>query len=212
MKTKEIMPGVEEVGSSAIHDSLVEVMEIANVVKRIPKRAEQMTMTLFGAHRGFASLVFEIDTLKRCDALAKEFKVVRRDQTPVNRKIRLPMRDSWNRGTDKFQEWDFSAPLAWAVKLPSKKEFEMQSGGLLVRALVPPPPVEAVEQLKKHGKKFDRTEVWWVPKDILVLRPPSPDPIVVGIVGTQTLGEFCFELHRWIDEDYENSYWAKEGY
>jgi hypothetical protein len=77
---------------------------------------------------------------------------------------------------------------------------------------VPPPPAEAIEQLRRHGSRFDYTEVWWAPKDIMVAPPPSPDPIVVGAIDTTYLGTFYFELHRWIDEGYEDSYWAKEGY
>jgi hypothetical protein len=212
MKTKEVMPGVEEIGSSVIRDTLARAVEIANIVKRIPRKSEGLALTLFRAQRNVTSLSVEIDILKKCEALSREFNVVKRDETPVKRKVKLRQVDPWGRSADTFQEWEFTAPLAWAVQLPAKKEFRMRDGGNSVSALVPPPPPAAIEQLKKHAKKFDRTEVWWVPKDILVTRPVSPDPIIVGIVATHTLGAFCFELHRWIDEDYEDSYWAREGY
>jgi hypothetical protein len=214
MKTKEIMPGVEEIGSSVIRDTLAQAVEIANAVKRIPSKSASLAITLFRAGRDFHGLLVEIDKLQKCAVLAKEFKVVKRDPQPVKRKGFVANRNSFVNGHPVMSEYEIACPLAWSCKLPAPRVSSMRETihGLELESRVPPPPPAAVEQLRKHAKKFDRTEVWWVPKDILVVRPVSPDPIVVGVITTSTLGDFCFELHRWIDEDYEDSYWSKEGY
>lgn len=204
MKSKMVMSGVSEVDSDKIRETLRRVVEIANVAKRIPKSSEELAMRLFGSNRTFDVLTVEIGILKRCDALAREFKVVKRDDSLVRRKVFF--------GQDRRQEM-LDVPLVWSATLPAPRTSKYRSQhGHDLSSRVPPPPPEAVEQLRLHRAKFERTEVWWVPRDIMVEKPPAPDPIVVGAVQTNTQGTFYFELHRWIDEDYEDSYWAKEGY
>jgi hypothetical protein len=73
-----------------------------------------------------------------------------------------------------------------------------------------------MEQLSKHGNRFDHCECWWVPNSFNIEKKPkpkTPDPILVGVITVPVLKKkYCFELHRWIDETVETGWWSLEGY
>lgn len=144
--------------------------------------------------------------LRRCAAAADQFPVVRRDES-VTRAIK----DQY--GTQ------CTVPLVFRTTLPAKPIISLDiknhaGNSCRARARVPFPPIEAVAALLDHGKKFDSTEVWWVPNDVLVERIPEPDPLLVGIIKCDRSpdGQYCFELYRWEDSTVESPYWAHEAY
>ena len=82
-----------------------------------------------------------------------------------------------------------------------------------VSAKVPHPSEEARQKTMEYIDYFDRMEVWWVPKDIKVRQiVVEKDPVLVGVLQPEGFEPFSFELTRWIDEEVEDAYWAKEGY
>jgi len=115
-------------------------------------------------------------------------------------------------------------PLVFRTGLPAKavvtKRVKPDSGSgipylshLEVKARVPKPTYEALEALNTHRQKFDRMEVWWIPKDLKVVEViKKPDPMIVGVAQVDGKLEYFFEVYRWIDETVEDAYWAKEGY
>lgn len=141
--------------------------------------------------------------VERMRKLATEFRMVKIDE-----KAERDVRSEDGRRV--------TLPLVWRAKLPCPREVSKRRGLTVARTKVPIPPKEATDKLQKHHKKFDRTEVWWVPKDIQVTkRTPKrdKDPILVGVVKDgRNKREFFFEIHRWEAEKYELPYWAHEAY
>ncbi len=142
--------------------------------------------------------------LKRCVELAKQFKIVSIDET-VERKI-------------KTKEGDIIVcSLVFSCNLPLKtittkrvkgkngKDYELKSN-------TPLPTKEGLEAIREHRNKFDKLGLWWVPNEITVEEIKEYDPILVGKIETKFHGSICFELHRWVDENFEAEYWSKEGY
>jgi hypothetical protein len=102
-------------------------------------------------------------------------------------------------------------PLVWSAKLPAKPVQVIRKGYKRFEAKTPEPTVEAGMLLAKHKDKFDHMEVWWVPKDVLVIKEPV-DPILVGAIKVPNFDTVYFELCRWVDEGVETGWWAREGY
>lgn len=145
-----------------------------------------------------------IMALDRCIDLEKLFKVVSID-VDVTKVLR---------GADKKT---ITAPLIWRTKLPAPayvevKGYDSTLGSYRLVSKTPSPTPQAIEALAQHGEKFDRTELWWVPKDILITKIPDPDPILVGVIETGCGEPMYFELHRWVDSTVEDAWWVKEGY
>lgn len=148
------------------------------------------------------NLAADIRALRRAHLLSKQFKQVKIDKT-VTRLVN---------GT----RHQIKIPLVFQAELPIKviHQFHVtiDRETYQVSCKAPMPTNEAISALKEHGSKFDHTEVWWVPNDVLVERIPDPDPIVVGCIKLHRADHVYFELHRWTDESVETAYWAKEGY
>jgi hypothetical protein len=149
-----------------------------------------------------------IRVLQRCLELEKEFRVVRRDETCI-RKVKVV--------NERFQ---VDVPLIFVSQIPAKSmvsftkrirrdhmEFDVK-----ISSQVPVPPQEALSLLSRHKAKFDYTEVWWVPNDILVEKLPDPDPIIVGAIRFPQDKRAYFEIYRWVDTTVESEYWSKEAY
>ncbi|MGH7259874.1 MAG: hypothetical protein ACREI9_04245 [Nitrospiraceae bacterium] len=178
--------------------------------------------------------------LTRAVELAKEFRMVHLDTT-IKRKILVTPR------FDEPKEIAFPFIFSSKLPAKTKTRFtvtvaprtEPQQGNLVrrfpirrrrrwmnpnrplrytVSAVTPLPPDGAIDALQKHGGKFDHTEVWWVPKDVVVkeVEQRVADPIVVGVIEAprknQEPERFCFELFRWEQPDIEKPYFAHEAY
>jgi hypothetical protein len=149
------------------------------------------------------AIVKVLKRLRSIETLTQEFRVVRFDATAV-RKVQR-------------QGHELEVPLVFRTKLPAK-----QVAGVTIRKTptawpikvstkVPYPPREALEALAKNKKKFDWMELWWIPKKVHV-EEQKPDPMIVGVISVAPEVTYHFEIYRWIDEEIEDSYWAKEGY
>jgi hypothetical protein len=179
----------------------------------------------------------------RVDELAKEFRMVNLDTT-IKRKVEVENR--WLGSMRNISvPFIFSAKLpaktktSYVVVIPAREPREPRprfaSNGRRLRrhrwnpnsgrperytvsSITPRPPDAALEVLQKHADKFDHTEVWWVPKDLVIkeVRERSADPIVVGVIEAPRKGKdaerFCFELYRWEQPDLEKPYFAHEAY
>jgi hypothetical protein len=149
-----------------------------------------------------------IRALQRCVQLSAEFKIVERDETAI-RKIKVKADNQY--GTDSVAD----VPLVFHTRLPAKiktkLDFRCGDKRFTAEAVTPMPTTEALDAIRKHGKRFDRVELWWVPNDLLVERI-EPDPIIVGVVEVPGNRAMHFELHRWIDESVEVGWWSREGY
>jgi len=149
------------------------------------------------------------------DRLSKEFRLVKIDESAVRTLLTKSGRE-------------VKIPLVFRTALPAKAVVthrvkpvaETNSpynspylSHLEVKARVPVPTPEALEALNTHRQKFDRMEVWWIPKDLKVVEViKKPDPMIVGVAQVDGKLEYFFEVYRWIDETVEDAYWAKEGY
>jgi len=154
-----------------------------------------------------------IAKLDRIIELSKTFKQVKIDHAAK----RQAKAKKWDGFSAKYETGTVEVPLIFVSKLPAQASVTITStgGGLTrryrVTARVPVPPKEAIDALRQHKDKFDHMEVWWVPNSVLVTPIPKPDPILVGAV--QTGKEILyFDVYRWVDEDYEDGYWTREGY
>lgn len=143
-----------------------------------------------------------IRALRRCESLATMFREVQRDES-VKRKVKIDSRLS------------LEAPLIFHASIPASRittiEFYIERQHYSAKALTPMPTIEALDAIRQHQHLFDDVEVWWVPNDILIEKVPDPDPIVVGVIRVGD-DRFYYELHRWVDEDHELSWWSKEAY
>jgi hypothetical protein len=141
--------------------------------------------------------------VKKAMELGKQFRRVERDDA-VTREVK-------NGNGIKVE-----VPLVFHAKLPlaRKIEFNRSVGANRYKfsTKMPNPTPEAIAALRQHSGKFDHTELWWVPNEILVEKLPDPDPMLVGAIKIGEKKHLYFELHRWIDESVEATYWAKEGY
>ena len=162
-------------------------------------------------HRHHFSISYQLDyqhqdrlALKRCVELAKEFKIVSLDKD-VKRKIKTAT------GEIITCSLVFSATLplktisTTKVRGANNKQYELKVN-------TPLPTKEGLEAMKKHRDKFDKLALWWVPNEIVCEEIKESDPILVGVIETQFHEEVCFELCRWIDENFEAEYWSKEAY
>lgn len=192
--------------------------EAGELVKIIAKRAKAMARVM---------------------ELSNDFRMVRLDET-IKRKVMVERR--WDAPKE------ISVPFIFSAKLPAKTKTtytvvipfrEPESRGprrrrrfvswrarrnpsaserYTVTAVTPLPPDAAIEALQKNSGKFHHTEVWWVPKDVVVkeVKEPSADPIVVGVIEAPRKNReperFCFELFRWEQPDLEKPYFAHEAY
>ncbi len=151
-----------------------------------------------------------IRSLQKCKDLSNEFNIVERDES-VKKKILTKSKDRYS-STDIILE----IPLIFYTQLPAKihtiLQFDINNITYSAKAITPMPTNEALAQIRKHGKRFNHLELWWVPNDVLVEKIPDPDPIVVGVIKLPDDTSFNFELHRWVDESVEAEYWTKEGY
>lgn len=194
--------------------------EAGELVKIIAKRAKAMT---------------------RVEGLAQEFRMVHLDET-IKRKVSVENR--WlGSMRDISVPFIFSARLpaktktsyTVVIKASEPREPRVPRGMRLrrrrawlvnprgdqrytVSSMTPRPPDAALEAVQKHADKFDHTEVWWVPKDVVVkeVQERSADPIVVGVILAPRKDKeperFCFELYRWEQPDLEKPYFAHEAY
>jgi hypothetical protein len=81
-----------------------------------------------------------------------------------------------------------------------------------LKANTPLPTREGLTAIKLHKDKFDKLALWWVPNEITVEEFKELDPILVGKIETKFHGNICFELCRWVDDNFEAEYWSKEAY
>lgn len=142
--------------------------------------------------------------LKYCVELSKQFRSVAIDEK-IERRIKTT-------GGEVI-----TCPLVFSANLPLKnittkrvkgkngKEYELKTR-------TPLPTKEALDAIKYHKHRFEQLALWWVPNEITVDEVKELDPILVGKIETRLYGNICFELHRWVDENFEAEYWAKEGY
>lgn len=149
-----------------------------------------------------------IRALQRCVQFSAEFKIVDRDESAI-RRINVKADDQYR--SDSIAD----VPLVFHARLPAKiktrLQFKCGNKHFTADATTPMPTTEALDAIRKHGKRFDHVELWWVPNDLLVERV-EPDPIIVGVVEVPGNRAMHFELHRWIDESVEVGWWAREGY
>ena len=142
--------------------------------------------------------------LEICVELSKIFRVVKIDES-LERKIKTKTGET------------IVAPLVFSCNLPLKtittRRVKGKNGNEYeLKAQTPLPTKEALEAIKTHKDKFEKLALWWVPNEIMVEEIKELDPILVGKIETRMYGDICFELHRWVDENFEASYWSKEGY
>ncbi len=142
--------------------------------------------------------------LKKCVELSKQFRIVSLDDSV---KRMLKTRD----GNCIKARLVFSCNLplktitTHRVKGENGKEYE-------VKAQTPLPTKECLQAIREHKGKFDQLALWWVPNEITIDEVKELDPILVGKIETNFHGSICFELHRWVDENFEAEYWNKEAY
>lgn len=142
--------------------------------------------------------------LKRCVDLAKQFRIVKIDES-VERMVRTKTGET------------IKARLVFSCNLPLKPVTTQRVSGkngkdYELKAQTPLPTKESLGAIKEHGHRFDKLALWWVPNEITVDEVKELDPILVGKIETKFHGDICFELHRWVDENFEAEYWSKEGY
>jgi hypothetical protein len=142
--------------------------------------------------------------LKKCVELSKQFRIVTLDKT-VERRIKTRTGEV------------IICPLVFSADLPLKGVTTLQVTGkngktYEVKANTPLPTKESLEAIRAHKHRFDSLALWWVPNEIVVEEVKELDPILVGKIATRMYGSVGFELHRWIDENTEAEYWAKEAY
>jgi hypothetical protein len=142
--------------------------------------------------------------LKRCVELSKQFKIVEIDET-VKRKLRTKTGEV------------IQCELVFSCNLPLKTVVTKQVQGndgkdYVLKTQTPLPTSEVLRSIKSYKNLFDNIAIWWVPNDILIEEVKELDPILVGKVETKFHGNICFELCRWVDENFEAEYWTKEGY
>jgi hypothetical protein len=148
-----------------------------------------------------------VEKLKRCSELEKKFNLVQRDET-CKKQIKHP--DSYLRKQGKTLE----IPLIFHTKIPCKASTSMRRGSYNIKTKTPTPTTEALKVIKETQGLFEHYEVWWVPNNLLIekLPPKNLDPIVVGVINIPRVGNYCFELHRWVDDKVETPWWSQEGY
>lgn len=188
--------------------------KIANVAesKNVKKIEEfKKCLEVFGELHGAVSKIGEDNILNnpklqeaidRCLKLKGQFKVVKRDISVLRR---IPVGEKVARNRQYLE-----VPLVWRSVLPVKAVKVRTFEGHTIKAKVPHPTAQAVKQIEKHGEKFDKMEIWWVPNDLVAKK--IPDPVLVGRIDLPNIGRVYFELHRWVDETSESAYWSKEGY
>lgn len=142
--------------------------------------------------------------LRRCVELSKQFKIVEIDKT-VKRKLQT------DTGEIIKCELVFSCNLP--LKTITKKRVKGENGKEYeLKTQTPLPTSEVLKSIKNYKHLFDDLAIWWVPNQILIEEIKETDPILVGKVKTEFHDSICFELCRWVDENFEAEYWNKEGY
>lgn len=165
--------------------------------------AMRKLLSLRGLVPNINSMVKSLKRLKSIDGLSKEFRIVKHDAKAVRKVTRKP-------------HGEVEVPLVFRTKLPAKSSAayvvrEGHTWPLKISAKVPHPPTEALHALNTHKAKFDWMELWWIPRTVHV-NEVKPDPMIVGTIQIEKDLLYHFEIYRWIDEGFEDAYWAKEGY
>ena len=159
-------------------------------------------------HCGYSVLKYHAKdrrALERCLELSKSFRLVKIDES-FKAKLKTPDGST------------IIAPLVFSVNLPvksiTKRRVSGQNGkDYELKAQTPLPTKEGLEAIRTHKNKFDKLALWWVPNDIVIEEVAKEvDPIIVGKIETSMYGDICFELHRWVDDNFEAEYWAREAY
>jgi len=156
-----------------------------------------------------------LDRIQSVDRFSKEFRMVTPDESAV-------------RTLHTKSGREVKIPLVFRTELPARAVVTRRINSedrtnspynspypshLEVKARVPKPTYEALAALNTHRQKFDRMEVWWIPKDLNVVEViHKPDPMIVGVVRVDEKLEYFFDVYRWVDETVEDAYWSKEGY
>lgn len=146
----------------------------------------------------------DLKALRKCVELSKNFPVVKIDES-VERSIKTTTGEVIKCRLVFSCNLPLKPVTTQRVKGKNGKEYDLKSQ-------TPLPTKEALGAIKSHGKRFDKLALWWVPNEIVAEEVKELDPIIVGKISTHYHGDICFELHRWIDENFEASYWNKEAY
>lgn len=197
------MDGIIELNDIKYTQMKEDTEKLKEVIENLP----EYQVEFFGAYHqdSLESMQKTIVALEKCIPLEQSFKSVTIDQT-ATRIIKCKCK---RYGDDSMA--DIVVPLIWNAKVPLGTFHEMEIRGYKIKTRTPAPVKKAIEEIKKHKDKFDEIQLWWVPRDFIVEKIPDPDPIIVGVIKSPAI-DFCFELHRWIDESVEDEYWTKEGY
>lgn len=198
------MQGILEIRQSDIATKLEQAKGLVATLDAVPSQAIEFLVSE-GLHRDFAAKLDErVEKLERVNSLAAMFPEVSLDLSCV-RKVR----------TSRDRDGDIEIPLVFSHKVPlpisHQSEHVYGSGRYHVTARCPVPVPEALKAIKEHKTKFDHLEVWWVPNDVLIVKIPDPDPLLVGAAHDGDQFRY-FELHRWIDESVEDPWWSGAAY
>jgi hypothetical protein len=170
---------------------------------------KQVKLFVDGNGRYGKPIAKTVRQLERAVAWSAQFPMVEFDES-CTRLISVKTNEHYS------SDAQVEAPLLFRTRLPASTKTKMtfRSGetDYSAIAITPMPTMEAIQAIRQHGKKFDELQLWWVPHDILGEKIPDPDPMVVGVIHVPGHPDFFFELHRWIDETVEASWWTREGY